>query len=355
MYVLSINPDTPTQNEEYRMKARPFSLLAATSVLALALTACGASSSQVSSSSSSASSSASASQSAGSLTVTDNYGEVTISLPVQKVAATDNRSFEVLEAWGVDLVAAPIALVPATVETYKNDSTITDIGTHREPNLELLAAEEPDLIINGQRFSQHYEAIKELNPQAAILELEPRDGEPLDAELKRQVTVLGEVFGKQAEAEHPVADFDAALARAKAAYDGQSTVMAVNVSGGEIGYIAPSLGRTYGPVFDMLGLKPALEVDGASDNHQGDDISVEAIAEANPDWLLVLDRDAATSDDEGSPAAADVIAGSSALANVSAITSGQVIYAPTDTYTNESIITYTEILNDIADQFEAAK
>lgn len=341
------------------MKANRISLLAATSVLALALTACGAGSSTTasneSSASGSASSSASASQSAGTVTVTDNYGEVTVTLPVQKVAATDNRSFEILEDWGVDLVAAPLTLIPPTIETYKNDSSITDIGTHREPNLELLAAEEPDLIVNGQRFSQHYDAIKELNPQAAILELEPREGQPLDAELKRQVTVLGEVFGKQAEAEKLIADFDAALARAKAAYDGTSTVMAVNVSGGEIGYIAPSIGRTYGPIFDMLSLKPALEVEGSSDNHQGDDISVEAIAQANPDWLLVLDRDAGTTTDEGSPAAADVIAGSSALTNVTAITKNQIAYAPADTYTNESIITYTEILNDLADKFEAAK
>lgn len=338
------------------MKQNRFSLIAVTSLLALALAGCGAGTDNASSDSSeSATASVSASQSAGTVTITDNFDEVTISTPVQKVASTDNRTFEVLDAWGVELVAAPVGLVPSTVENYKNNADITDIGTHREPNLELLAAEEPDLIINGQRFSQYYDDIKTLNPDAAIIELEPRDGEPLDAELKRQVTALGEVFGKQAEAEKLIADFDAALERAQAAYDGQSTVMAVNVSGGEIGYIAPSQGRTYGPIFDLLSLKPALEVSDATDNHQGDDISVEAIAEANPDWIFVLDRDAAVSSSEGAEPAADVIANNAALANVTAITEGNLQYAPNDTYTNESIITYTEILNDIADKFEAAK
>lgn len=109
------------------MKANRISLLAATSVLALALTACGAGSTDASNESS-ASTSASASQTASTVTVTDNYGEVTVTVPPQKVAATDNRTFEVLEAWGIDLVAAPITLIPATVETYKNDSSITDIG-----------------------------------------------------------------------------------------------------------------------------------------------------------------------------------------------------------------------------------
>ena len=42
-------------------------------------------------------------------------------------------------------------------------------------------------------------------------------------------------------------------------------------------------------------------------------------------------------------------------AYVTAISTGQVVYAPNDTYTNESIITYTEIFNSLADAFEAAK
>ena len=42
------------------------------------------------------------------------------------------------------------------------------------------------------------------------------------------------------------------------------------------------------------------------------------------------------------------------MANVTAIKDGKVFIAPADTYTNENIITYTEILNDIADLFEEA-
>lgn len=293
---------------------------------------------------------------ASTITVEDNYGTQEITLPVENVASTDNRTFEVLSQWGVDLVAAPQSLVPFTVEEYKTSEDIMDIGNHREPNLEMLTAAQPDLIVNGQRFGQYYEDIKELNPDAAIVEFEPRDGEPLDEELKRQVTELGKIFEKEDEAEQLVADFDAAIERAKAAYNPEQTVMAVNVSGGEIGYLAPSVGRTFGPIFDMIGLTPALEVGDATDNHQGDDISVEAIADSNPDWLLVLDRDGGTNTrttDDYTPAQT-VIEENPALANVSAVQDGRIEFAPQDTYTNESIITYTEILNQLADAFEAA-
>lgn len=297
-----------------------------------------------------------AASSGETISVEDNHGTQTVPVKPTAVASTDNRTFEVLNNWGIDLVAAPKQLVPRTVGDYKNNEDIADLGTHREPNLESLVAAQPDLIINGQRYQGVYDDIRKLNPDTALVELEPREGKPMDEELKRQVTTLGEVFDKQDEAKKLVDDFDAALKRAKDAYKNQS-VMAVNVSGGEIGYVAPSVGRFYGPVFDWLGLKPALEVEGASNNHEGDDISVEAIADSNPDLMLVLDRDGGTSEadkPEYTPAQ-DIIKDNDALRNVAALKDGNVLFAPADTYTNESIITYTEVLNDIADQLESQK
>lgn len=286
--------------------------------------------------------------------VQDNHGTQTVPVSPAAVVATDNRSFEILDQWGVDLVAAPKPIVPRTVDNYKNNEDIVDIGNHREPDLEALVAAQPDLIVNGQRFAQHYEDIRTLNPDAAIVDLEPRDGEPMDQELIRHTTALGEIFGKQDEAQRLVDDFQDALERAKQGYDGQSSVMGLNASGGEIGYVAPSKGRFWGPIFDWLQLKPSLTVDDATDSHTGDDISVEAIADSNPAWLLVLDRDGATSDadkPEYTPAQ-DVIAKNEALRNVTAVKDKQTLFAPADTYTNENIITYTEVLNNLADAFE---
>ena len=286
----------------------------------------------------------------------DNHGEQVIETPVEKVVVTDNRSFEILDNWGVKIAAAPKPLVPFTIPDYKDDESIEDLGTHREPKLEVLAAVEPDLVVNGQRFRQHYDDIKTLVPDAAIVEFEPRDGEPLDEELRRHAKGLGEVFGKQAEADALIADFDAAIERARKAYDPSKTVMALNSSGGTLGYIAPGKGRTFGPIFDLIGLKPALEVEGSSDDHEGDEVSVEAIAGSNPDFILVMDRDAGTNTrntDEFRPAQS-VVNDAAPLRNVTAVKEGHIYYAPEDTYTNESIITYTEILNQIADLFENA-
>ena len=335
------------------MKNR-FKLVSIATVAALALVGCSSTDSTSSESSSAAESTAAVS----TLTIEDNHGTEEISLPIEGVAATDNRAFELLDRWGVELVAAPLQLVPFTVTGYTEEGGVANLGSHREPDLEALAAAQPSLIINGQRFAQYYDDIVALNPDATVVELDPRDGEPLDQELIRQAETLGEIFGEEEDAAKIVADFESALERAKTAYAAISdqTVMAVNVSGGNIGYIAPSVGRTYGPIFDLVGLTPALAVDNASSDHEGDDINVEAIAAANPDLILVMDRDGGTStrNEADYVPAEQIVSDNEALANVKAVTDGYVYYAPADTYTNENIITYTEILNGMADMFEKA-
>ena len=325
-----------------RAPRRMLTAVAAISVLALA--ACG--------------NGATADDAAGDLDqstieIEDNNGTQTVTTPPASVVATDNRTFETLADWDIELSAAAVSLMPDTI-SYTEQEGLIDLGSHREPDLEAVVAAAPDLIVNGQRFSQYHDDFVDLVPEATILELDPRDGEPFDAELARQVTVLGEVFDKEAEAEALVADFEAAIERARAAYDGESTVMAVITSGGQIGYSAPGHGRTLGPVFDILGLAPALEVPEASEGEQGDDISVEAIAEANPDWILVMDRDAAVAaDDPSYSPAAEVLEDSAALTNVTAIAEDHIVYMPTDTYTNEGIQTYTEFFNTLADTLES--
>ncbi len=56
----------------------------------------------------------------------------------------------------------------------------------------------------------------------------------------------------------------------------------------------------------------------------------------------------ATSDATTSTPAKDVISKSPALQNTTAVSKKQVVYAPEDTYTNESIQTYIELFGNLA-------
>jgi iron complex transport system substrate-binding protein len=342
-------------------KNRRLGLAALVTTAAFALTACGGSAGTTESSapaSSSASSSASASASSEAqafpVNITDMAGtDVTIE-SADAVIATDNRTFRTLEDWGVKLAAAPLNLMNEGTVDYPKDDSIINLGSHREPNMEGFVEAQPDLVLNGQRFSGVSGEIKPLIGDAAFVDTNVVEGKPLDGELRRLTTLLGEVFGKQAEAEALISDFDASIEKAKGAYDPKETVVGLIATGGDLSYSAPSTGRAIGPVFDMLGLTPAMDREGST-NHQGDDISVEAIAEANPDWLLVMDRDAATSDAEaeGYQPAAELIEGSEALKNVTAVKEGNIVYLPEDFYVHEDIQNYTTYLNELAEAFGA--
>ncbi|MFT4104732.1 MAG: siderophore ABC transporter substrate-binding protein [Lacrimispora sp.] len=291
---------------------------------------------------------------ASTVEINDVHGTVTVPVNPKNVISLDNRTFETLSDWGIALAAVPKGVMPAD-SPYVLDESVLDIGNHREPNLEIIAAADPELVIVGQRFASFYEDIKALVPNAAVIDLnfdvsEKTDtpGENLVNGLKDSTIALGKIFDKNEEAEKLAADFDQSIEAVKSAYNGTDTVMSVVVSGGNIGFAAPRSGRVWGPMYEVFGWVPALDIADATSDHQGDEISVEAIAQSNPDWLFVLDRDAAVSSTADAVPAQDVIDHSPALQNVTAVTEGNIVYAPADTYTNESIQTYLELFKDLA-------
>jgi iron complex transport system substrate-binding protein len=187
-----------------------------------------------------------------------------------------------------------------------------------------------------------------------------KDDESHIDNLVRHTEQLGKIFDKQDAAKEKIDAFEAAEAKAKKTYDGKSTVMGIVTAGGSINYSDPAEGRGASPLFEALGLKPALEVKGGDNNHKGNDISVEAIAKANPDWMIVLDRDAplAAKGGEGSEKytpAKDLLSKSQALKNTTAVKKNQIIYLPTDLYLDEGIEMYTDIFDQTAKAFSAAK
>ncbi|MEH3089984.1 MAG: ABC transporter substrate-binding protein [Microbacterium arborescens] len=287
---------------------------------------------------------------AATVTVTDNHGEIEVPVAPERVVALDNTTFQTLSDWDISLVAAPKPLMYDLWPNLSGDDTVLDVGLHREPNLESVISAQPDLIVGGYRFRDVYEDLKGIQP--ATIETSPRDGEEQIAELKRQVGILGQVFDREDDAAKLAGALDTAVADAKNAYNGTDTVVGLLTSGGKISFAAPGDGRGVGAVFPTLGLVPGID-QGAENASHGDDISVEAIAAANPEWLIVLDRDAMFGDD-GYVSAKELVEGSEALKNVPAVRKGQIVYLAPSFYLDEGIQAYTALYADIAAAFASA-
>jgi iron complex transport system substrate-binding protein len=115
--------------------------------------------------------------------------------------------------------------------------------------------------------------------------------------VKDNSRTLGQIFNKTAEVDALITDLDAKLASVKEKAAGAGTALVVLTSGSEVTAFGP--GSRFGWIYDTLGFKPAATVAEAATH--GDAVSFEFILEANPDWLIVIDRDAATG--EGAAAA----------------------------------------------------
>ncbi|PWD49462.1 iron ABC transporter substrate-binding protein [Serinibacter arcticus] len=340
-------------------------LLAGAAVLplALALAACGASeAADPPSSDSTATSGAtddatvttdSDAAATGTVTIEDNHGQLEVPVNPERVVALDNHVFSTLSAWDVELVAAPKPIMGTGIwPEYTENEAVLDVGSHREPNLESIIAATPDLVIGGYRFQESYDSIVSQNPDAVVVEAHPREGEEISDELKRQIEILGQIFDREDEAAEIVADYDDAVTAASDAYNGTDTVVGLITSGGEIAYSAPVTGRSLGMLFPTLDLQPAIE-QAAEDTSHGDDISVEAIAAAAPEWIIVLDRDGSGVGEGEYTSAQELISGSAALADVPAVAKDQVIYLDPNFYLTEDIQAYTALFQQIADAFGA--
>lgn len=289
------------------------------------------------------------------VTIEDDHGSHEINTDeLASVGAFDNRLFRTLEDLGVELAVAPRALMREDVHGYADDEDILDTGIHREPNLELIVAADPDLIITGQRYMEYYDEMASLIPDdSTILQFdEALETEDFFTGLADVTTTLGTIFDADAEAEELTEALKEATDRVEAAYDGDSTVMGLVTSGGDINYAGPQSGRGVSPVFQEFDLVPALEVEDESSDHEGDDISVEAIADSDPDWIIVLDRDGMNPEDPEYTTAEELIADSPALQQVTAVKEDQIVYMPQYMYLTEDIQAYTEFLNDFADALE---
>lgn len=320
------------------IRTTPARLLAAAASSALLLSACGAAADDESGSTDQ------------TVTVTDNHGEIEVPVDPASVVALDNTAFETLSAFGVELTAAPKQVMGSLWPEYTEDESVLDVGAHFEPDLEAVVEAEPDLIIGGYRFAELYDDLKEIQP--ATVETTVRDGEDHAAELIRQTELLGQIFDAEEKADEIIGEFEDAIADAQSAYNGEDTVVGLLTSAGEISYSAPGEGRGVGVLYPTLDLVPGLARE-AEDADHGDDISLEAIADADPDWLIVLDRDGAFQEDGYQPAE-ELIGEAEALQNVTAVQKDQIVYLDPNFYLDEGIQAYTALYRAVADAFEDA-
>ena len=248
------------------------------------------------------------------ITVQHLHGEASVPADPETVVVFDLASLDTLDALGVEVDGVPGGPKPGHLARYEGDE-FAKVGTVFEPDYEAVAALEPDLIIVGGRSSAKY---AELSRIAPTIDLTVTPTNYLES-VRHNAETLGAIFGREAEAEATLKELDDAVSslRAKAAESG--TGLLVLTTGGRMSTHGAD-GR-FAVLFRDLGITPAVEKVEAG-NH-GQAISHEFILDANPDWLFVIDRDAAIGR-EGTPARAFL--DNEVLRRTTAWSEDQVVY-----------------------------
>jgi len=235
---------------------------------------------------------------AAPVTVKHDRGELTLPGLPARVATFDLTALDTLDALGVPVAGVPDFTMPAYLAGYA-DKRYARIGSLFEPDYEALSAFGPDIIIVGGRSRAKYAELARIAP---TLDLTGDAAQPYASDL-RNIATLGRLFGKDKEAAALVARIETSVAelRQKAAQAGKG--LFVLVTGGRISAYGP--GSRFGMIHDVFGVPPAV-ADIKPGTH-GQPISYEFIQKANPDWLFVLDRDAAIGRQKEGQAAATLL------------------------------------------------
>ncbi|WP_315123054.1 siderophore ABC transporter substrate-binding protein [Comamonas antarctica] len=222
---------------------------------------------------------------AETVTVKDASGEVPMPLKPRTVLVFDLAALDTLQALGVDVQGVPNQKMPPLLERYADSTKYPQVGSLFEPDYEKIKALQPDLIIAGNRSLPK---IAELKKFAPVLDVTVDNQKQIE-EVYRNIRALAAIYGVREKGEAEIQSVEKAIAglRTQAAKQGPGLFLMTN--GGKLSVYGP--GSRFDMLYTVFGMKPLPQKIEVSKHGQA--VSFEYLLKANPEWLLVLDRDAA--------------------------------------------------------------
>lgn len=248
-------------------------------------------------------------------------GETRVTVSPQKVATLDIASLDTLAAIGVDVAGVPRVRFPSYLAKF-DDARYRKMGSLFEPDYEAFNALAPDLIIVGGRSARKFTELSKLAP---TIDLSPDMKGRVESAIAN-AEILGRIFHKEPEVSERVSKLRQSIAALRAKTGAAGTGLLIMTTGGRISKLGP--GSWFGTLYDDFGVKPP---EGKVDNGpHGQVISSEFILQTDPDWLFVIDRDAAIGQ---AGASAQQLLDSELVRQTKAWKAGHVVYLdPTNWY-----------------------
>lgn len=258
-----------------------------------------------------------------------NGAKETIELEVpfdpQRIAILDLASLDILDSLGVgDRVVGMASTSIDYLSAYSENTDLVPLGTIKEADLEAVMECEPDVIFIGGRLSSMYDDLSQIAPVVFLQTDTAADGKGVIESVRDNATTIASMFGLEDDIASKMETFDQRIAALQEFAAGKTAVVGMCTSGsfnvlGNDGRCS-IIGREIG--FENVATDVAAEQSGhggkpegagKQGNNQGEsqgegksgeavaavtathgnEASFETIVSLDPDYIFVMDRDAA--------------------------------------------------------------
>ncbi|USD43285.1 siderophore ABC transporter substrate-binding protein [Vibrio sp. SCSIO 43135] len=223
-----------------------------------------------------------------------SLGSVEINQVPQRVVVLGYGSLDYVDALGITPVGMPKTLLPASLHKFQAE-TFINTGSVKEVNYETLFTLKPDLIIAEGRMASIYKDLSDIAP-TYMFRVDTSDYWKTTQQHWR---ALGEIFDKEDRAQQLISDVQQRIDALKNKVGEEAPkALTVSNSGNSLAMFGPNSRFSF--VYQEAGFATSHSDNVASTPRtHGNLISFEYIADAQPEVLLILDREQAIGQSSG--------------------------------------------------------
>lgn len=254
-------------------------------------------------------------------TLNGDKKEVDLEVPFdpKRVAVMDMAALDILDQLGLEerVVGASDTSLDY-LEKYMEKEQVAALGTIKEADMEAVMASEPDVIFIGGRLAKSYDALSEIAP-VVYLSIDTQLG-TLES-VRKNAGIIASIFGLEEQADQLLEGFEERLA-ALAGFSTDKTAIVGMVTSGGFNVLGNDsrcslISREAG--FENIGVDAEIDT-----STHGNEASFEFVVEKEPDYVFVLDRDAAVGT-EGAKLAQEIME-NELIMGTEAYRNGNLIY-----------------------------
>jgi len=214
--------------------------------------------------------------------LTHALGTVKVPQQLNKIAVFDYAVLDILNELDIEVGGVAKGSLPQYLKKYTGDAYI-DIGTLFEPNYEVLAKMQPDVIFISGRQKDCYEMLSAIAPTVYLTV----DATDYIGSLQKNVGIVSKLVNKEREGTDKITQINAKIDTLRAKI-GQTNPTGLILLTNEGRLSAYGQASRFGLIHNTLSIIP-IDKEIETSTH-GQTVSYEYVATKNPEYLFVIDR-----------------------------------------------------------------